>query len=109
MIELREYVDARGRNYYRRWASKQDPSVRARVDKAVFRLGEGNFSSVKPEGEGVSALRLDFGPGYRVYFAQDGEQLVILLAGGTKKRQQEDIRLARLLWSEYKKRKREER
>jgi putative addiction module killer protein len=64
---------------------------------------------VKPEGQGVSALRLDFGPGYRVYFAHDGEQLVILLAGGTKRRQQEDIQLARLLWSEYKKRKREER
>ena len=75
----------------------------------MFRLGDGNLSSVKPEGEGVSALRLDFGAGYRVYFAQDGEQLVILLAGGTKRRQQEDIELARRLWSEYKKRKREER
>jgi putative addiction module killer protein len=71
-------------------------------------LGDGNFSSVKPEGQGVSVLRLDFGPGYRVYFGQDGEQLVILLAGGTKRRQQEDIQLARGLWSEYKKRKREE-
>lgn len=84
MIELREYVDAQGHNHYRKWASKQDPSVRARVDKAVFRLGDGNLSSVKPEGEGVSALRLDFGPGYRVYFAQDGEQLVILLAGAPR-------------------------
>ena len=109
MIELREYVDAQGYNHYRKWASKQDPSVRARVDKAVFRLGEGNFSSVKSEGQGVSALRLDFGPGYRVYFAQDGEQLVLLLVGGTKRRQQEDIELARRLWSEYKKRKREEK
>jgi len=108
-MELREYIDARGHNHYRWWASKQDPSVRARVDKTLFRLGEGNFSSVKPEGQGVSALRLDFGPGYRVYFAQDGEQLVILLAGGTKRRQQEDIQQARLLWSEYKKRKKEER
>jgi hypothetical protein len=49
MIELREYIDAQGNNQYRKWASKQDPSVRARVDKAVFRLAEGNFSSVKPE------------------------------------------------------------
>jgi len=108
MIELREYVDAQGHNHFRRWASKQDPSVRVWVDRAVFRLGEGNFSPVKPEGQGVSALRLDFGPGYRVYFARDGEQLVILLAGGTKRRQQEDIELARRLWSEYKKRKKEE-
>jgi putative addiction module killer protein len=88
---------------------KQDPSVRVRVDKAVFRLGEGNFSSAKPEGQGVSALRLDFGPGYRVCFGQDAGLLVILLAGGTKRRQQEDIELARRLWSEYKKRKRGKR
>jgi putative addiction module killer protein len=108
MIELREYVDAQGRNHFRGWASKQDPSVRVRLDKAVFRLGEGNFSSVKPEGQGVSALRLDFGPGYRVYFARDGEQLVLLLVGGTKRRQQVDIELARQLWHEYKKRKRKE-
>jgi putative addiction module killer protein len=108
MIDVREYVDERGRNFYLKWFLKQDVSVRARVAHAVVRLGEGNFSAVKPEGAGVSALRLDFGPGYRVYFGQDGEQLVILLAGGTKKRQQEDIEMARSLWAEYKRRKREE-
>ncbi len=108
MIDIREYVDARGRNHYRQWTSKLDPNVRARVDKAVFRLGEGNVSGVKPEGEGVSALRLDFGPGYRVYLANDGELLVILLAGGTKRRQQDDIQLARRLWTEYKRRKKQE-
>ncbi len=52
-------------------------------------------------------MRLDFGPGYRVYFARDGEQLVILLAGGSKKRQQGDIELGHSLWAEYKRRKRE--
>jgi putative addiction module killer protein len=108
MIEVREYVDAQGHNRYRQWTSKLDPVVRVRVDKAVFRLGEGNFSAVKPEGEGLSALRLDFGPGYRVYFANDGKQLVILLAGGSKKRQQEDIQMARRLWTEYKRRKKQE-
>lgn len=108
MIDVREYVDARGHNYFREWARKLEPVVRARVDKAVFRLGEGNFSAAKPEGEGVSALRLDFGPGYRVYFANDGERLVILLAGGSKRRQQEDIQLAHRLWTEYKRRKRRE-
>ncbi len=81
--------------------------TRSRIIKTIFRLEEGNFSNVKPEGEGVSALRLDFGPGYRVYFGQDGEELVILLAGGTKHRQQNDIELARSLWAEYKMRKRE--
>jgi putative addiction module killer protein len=82
-------------------------TTRSRVIKNVFRLEEGNFSNVKPEGEGVSALRLDFGPGYRVYFGQDGDEIVILLAGGTKHRQQNDIDLAHRLWAEYKMRKRE--
>jgi len=106
-IELHEYIDGRGCNHYREWVSKLDASVRARIDKSVFRVGYGNFSGAKPEGEGVSAIRLDFGPGYRIYFGQDGATLVILLAGGTKRRQENDIKLARSLWSEYKRRKRE--
>lgn len=69
-------------------------------------MGDGNFSGTKPEGEGVSALRLDFGPGYRIYFGRDGDFLVILLAGGSKRRQDKDIQLARALWAEYKARKR---
>ena len=106
-LEIREYIDQRGLNRYRAWMARLDPGVRARLDKSVLRMGYGNLSGVKPEGEGVSALRLDFGPGYRIYFGQDGEQLVILLAGGTKRRQEKDIQLARALWSEYKRRKRE--
>jgi putative addiction module killer protein len=108
MIEIREYIDARGRNHFREWTRKLDPGVRARIDKTVFRLGEGNFSTAKSEGEGISALRIDFGPGYRVYFGNDGQRLVILLAGGSKRRQQEDIQTARRLWIEYKSRKRQE-
>lgn len=108
-LDLSEYVDARRHNHYREWVSKLDASVRARIDKSVLRMGYGNLSGVKPEGEGVSALRLDFGPGYRVYFGKDGDTLLILLAGGTKRRQQYDIELARSLWAEYKKRKRESR
>jgi len=72
------------------------------------RFEYGNFSSTKGVGEGVFELRLDFGPGYRVYFGKDGETIVILLGGGTKKRQQADIQAARTLWHEYKQRKREE-
>ena len=107
MIDVREYADALGRNHYRKWLMKLDISVTARVLNSVLRLAEGNFSSVKPEGEGVSALRLDFGPGYRIYFGQDGKEIVILLAGGTKHRQQSDIQLAKQLWDEYKRRKKE--
>lgn len=69
---------------------------------AVFRLETGNFSAAKGAGSGIFELRLDFGPGYRVYFGKDGEQLVILLGGGTKKRQQADIEAAQALWQEYK-------
>lgn len=105
-IDLREYIDVRGRNHYREWVSTLDPTARARVIKSVLRMGGGNLSGVKPEGEGVSALRLNFGPGYRIYLGQDGETLVILLAGGTKRRQSADIERARSLWSEYKLRKR---
>jgi len=106
MVEVREYIDANGRGHFSRWRKKLDPSVRARIDQAVLRLGEGNLSNVKPEGEGVSALRIDSGPGYRVYFGQDGNRLVLLLAGGTKRRQQEDIASARELWAAYKAEKR---
>src|ERR1035437_6638958 len=107
MIELREYVDARGRSPYRDWLVKLDAATIARVIAAVLRMEGGNFSAAKSVGTGVSELRLDFGPGYRVYFGKDGERLVILLAGGTKKRQQDDIEAAQALWADYKKRKRE--
>jgi putative addiction module killer protein len=68
------------------------------------RLGQGNTSNVKTAGEGVLEYRIDWGPGYRVYFGRDGEVLVILLTGGTKKRQQRDIDRAKELWADYKRR-----
>jgi len=71
-------------------------------------MEHGNFSAAKGVGSGVYELRLDFGPGYRVYFGKDGERIVILLGGGTKKQQNADIDAAHELWAEYKKRKREE-
>ncbi len=108
MIEVREYVTAKGRSPYRDWLVKLDPAAVARVIAAVLRMESGNFSAAKGVGAGVSELRLDFGPGYRVYFGRDGERLVILLAGGTKRRQQADIEAAHALWAEYKRRKREE-
>ena len=71
---------------------------------ALARLEQGNLSNVKPVGEGVLEYRIDWGPGYRVYFGRDGDVLVILLTGGTKKRQQRDIDTAQNLWSDYKRR-----
>lgn len=71
----------------------------------MYRLAQGNRSHVKGVGGGVAELKMDFGPGYRIYFGHDGELLVILLAGGTKKRQGEDIMTAKARWAEYKARK----
>jgi putative addiction module killer protein len=70
--------------------------------------GVGNLSNVRPVGTGVSEYRIDFGPGYRIYFGRDGDAVIILLAGGTKHRQQRDIEAAKVLWREYRQRKRRE-
>jgi putative addiction module killer protein len=70
---------------------------------------QGNFSNVKSVGEGVFECRIDFGPGYRVYLGQDGRTVVILLTGGTKKRQQRDVDAARNYWKDYKQSKRGQR
>jgi putative addiction module killer protein len=80
--------------------------ARAKVTRAIARLEQGNVSSVKSVGEGVLEYRIDFGPGYRVYFGRDGEALVILLTGGTKRRQQRDLDAAHVYWRDYKQSKR---
>jgi len=72
----------------------------------LSRLERGNMSNVEAVGEGVSELKLNWGPGYRVYFGRDGELLVILLTGGTKQRQQRNITAAKELWADYKRRRR---
>jgi putative addiction module killer protein len=78
------------------------------VTTALLRLELGNLSNVKGVGAGVFEYRIDFGPGYRVYFGKDGDTLVILLGGGTKKRQHRDIATARERWKDYKARKSQE-
>jgi putative addiction module killer protein len=72
---------------------------------ALERVAGGNLSNVKAVGNGVLECKIDFGSGYRIYFGRDGDRLIILLAGGTKKRQQEDIRQARANWEDYRNRK----
>jgi len=76
-----------------------------KVNTYLTRIENGNHSSVKSVGNGVHECRIDWGPGYRVYFGKDGDTLVILLGGGTKKRQQKDIGATKALWREYKTRK----
>ena len=106
MPEIRYYVPPGGRQPFAEWFADLEPVTRAKVARAVARLEQGNISGVKSVGEGVLELRIDFGPGYRVYFGRDGDALVILLTGGTKKRQQRDIDAARVSWQDYKQRKR---
>ena len=106
MIQVREYIDDAGRNHFGMWRAKLDPTTRARIDVALDRLERGNTSAMKSVGAGIAELRLDFGPGYRIYCGMDGETLVILLAGGTKQRQSADIAVAKMLWKQYKQGKR---
>jgi putative addiction module killer protein len=84
------------------WFEDLEAVARAKATRAIVRPGQGNFSNVKTVGQGVFECRIDFGPGYRVYFGQDGPTLVILLTGGTKKRQQRDIDAAHTYWQDYK-------
>src|SRR5713101_7674568 len=102
MPEIRYYVAPGGLQPFAAWFADLEPVARAKVTRAIVRLEQGNFSNVKSVGEGVLEYRIDFGPGYRVYFGRDGEVLVILLTGGTKKRQQRAIEMAKEYWRDYK-------
>ena len=89
MIEIRQT------NTYSEWfASLRDRQTRARIDIRIRRLSLSNPGDVKAVGEGVSELRIDYGPGYRVYFVQRGHTVVVLLAGGDKRSQDRDIKTA---------------
>jgi putative addiction module killer protein len=88
-------VEIRQTDTYTDWfADLRDRQARARIDIRIRRLSLGNPGDVKPVGEGVSELRIDYGPGYRVYFVQRGKTLVVLLAGGNKRTQDSDIKTA---------------
>jgi putative addiction module killer protein len=106
MLEIRYYVAADGRQPFGEWFADLEPVTRAKIARVIVRMERGNLSNVKPVGGGVLEYRIDFGPGYRVYFGRDGETLIILLTGGSKKRQQRDIETAGAFWQDYKRRKR---
>jgi putative addiction module killer protein len=89
--------DETGREAFTEWLNGLDLQTRARVRVRIDRLEEGLFGDVEPAGEGVSELRMDFGPGYRVYFGQVGLEVHLLL-GGSKQSQDKNIRQAKKLW-----------
>jgi putative addiction module killer protein len=104
-VDVQEYLAPNGDSPFGAWFDDLDPQAAAKVTVGLIRIGQGNLSNVKGVGSGVLEYRIDFGPGYRVYFGKDGETIVILLAGGTKKRQQRDIEDAQARWRDYKDRK----
>jgi putative addiction module killer protein len=105
VVDVREYIDTAGRSPFTKWLHSLNVQAAAKVATALERIADGNLSNVKPAGQGVLEYKIDFGPGYRIYFGREGDRLVILLAGGTKKRQQGDIRHAKANWEDYRKRK----
>lgn len=92
MFTIRETME------FSNWLTKlKDVQARARIVRRVDRLQQGNPGDVKPVGEGVSELRIDYGPGYRVYFIQEGKLIIVLLCGGDKSSQSRDISQAKAL------------
>ena len=98
-FEIREYSED-GRSPFAEWFDRLDATTAARVDRYLRRMETGNFGAAKPLREGVFELRLDFGPGYRVYYGREG-RIIILLGGGSKRRQHADIAAAVGHWKRY--------
>ena len=107
VMEVLEYEREDGIRPFKQWFDSLSSGHALKIRTAVARMENGNFSNVKSVGNGVSERRIDFGPGYRIYFANDGDNMIILLGGGTKKRQQSDINKAKKYWKDYKDRKQE--
>ena len=100
-FEIREFAES-GHSPFAEWFNNLDAVAAARVDRYVRRLEAGNFGAAKPLRDGVFELRLDFGPGYRVYYGREGRTLIILLGAGSKRRQNADIVSAVERWKRYK-------
>jgi len=107
MVKVAEYETEDGIVPFRRWFSSLGTKAALKVTTALTQMPAGNYGDHKPVGGGVWERRINFEKGYRVYFAKDGDELVILFYGGTKARQQSDIAKAQAYWSEYKRRKRQ--
>lgn len=100
-LSIREYVTVDGKNPFRAWLETLDVAVRARIQARVLRFEMGNLGDHKSVGAGVWEARLAFGPGYRIYFGKDGRSVILLLVGGSKASQTQDIRRAQGYWRDY--------
>lgn len=102
MWELVDYLTPEGRSPYQAWLERlADRQARARIVTRVLRMQGGNFGDCKPLDGGVWELRIDHGPGYRVYYARAGKRLILLLVGGDKRTQQADIDTALGYWQDW--------
>lgn len=107
MNEIWHYLTASGKNVFSEWLDALDDEVAAaRIASRINRLAVGNLGDCKPVGRGVWELRIDWGSGYRVYYAMAGKSVVLLLCGGDKRGQAADIRRAQLYWDDFKARNR---
>lgn len=104
MLRVVEYIDAEGRSPFARWFASLNEPAAAKVAGALHRPLQGNFSNVKGVGAGVSERKVDHGPGYRIYFGQEGGSLIVLLGGSAKDRQSAAIAAALSRWADYRRR-----
>jgi putative addiction module killer protein len=108
MYELLHYQTADGRDLFGRWLDQlNDKHAQARIAARLVRLHNGNFGDCKPLGEGIWELRVDWGPGYRIYYAIAGRHLILLCEGGDKRTQSADIERATERWYEWQRRSKE--
>ena len=103
--EVIAYLTEGGNSPFDEWVeSLRDNQMISKVNMRLYRVSLGNLGDVKPIGEGVSEMRLQFGPGYRIYFGQQGNRIVVLLCGGDKSTQAKDIKRAQEYWADFKRR-----
>ncbi len=107
LYELEEF-EKQGRSPFGDWFERLNAVAAAKITTALTRLKEGKHSNAKSVGSGVAEYKVDFGPGYRIYFGKDGDKLIILLCGGDKKSQRDDIQKAKGYWQDYKNLKKQE-
>ena len=103
--DIRRYITPDGRNPFAEWLSSlRDLNAVVKIEQRLDRVRLGNLGNTKSVGEGACELKIDFGPGYRVYFGQFGSTIVLVLCGGDKSSQEQDIRKAKEYWKEYEER-----
>ncbi len=101
---IQEFLTAEGKSLFREWLDQLDLAVKVRIQARVLRFEAGNLGDHKSVGTGIYESRIDFGPGYRLYFGIVGTERILLLCGGVKGSQQRDIKRARDLWQDYRRR-----